>query len=95
MTAATLKDARIELKTTADKKELVARAAALSGVDMSAFMIGAAVDKALGVVADHSVIQLSLEGQRRFAQLLADPPKGPTEAMKKLGELPPLPERRG
>jgi uncharacterized protein (DUF1778 family) len=67
----------------------------MSGLDMTAFLLGAAVDKARGVVADQSVIQLSLEGQRRFAQLLANPPMRPTEAMKRLGELSPLPERRG
>jgi uncharacterized protein (DUF1778 family) len=94
MTTATLKDARMELKTTGDTKDLLAKAAAMSGVDMSAFVLGAAVDKARNVISEHSVIALSLEGQRRFAELLANPPKGPTEAMKKLGALPDFPERR-
>lgn len=41
-----------------------------------------------------SVIQLDEDGQRRFAELLANPPV-PTEAMKALGALPNLEIRRG
>lgn len=40
-----------------------------------------------------SVIQLDGDGQRRFAELLANPPT-PTEAMKALGALPKLEIRR-
>ncbi|MBA3773112.1 MAG: DUF1778 domain-containing protein [Ramlibacter sp.] len=94
MTTATLKDARMELKTTGETKELLAKAAAMSGVDMTAFVLGAAVERARDVIEDHSSIVLSLAGQRRFAELMANPPK-PTEAMKKLAALSDLPERRG
>ena len=94
MITAILKDARMELKTTGPTKELLAKAAAMSGVDMTSFVLAAAVEKARDVIADHSAIHLSLEGQRRFAELLASTPQ-PTKAMKRLAALPDLPERRG
>ena len=82
-----LKPARIELKTTADIKDLISRAASLMGVDATAFVLAPAVERAQQVIANYSAIQLTLEGQRRFAALMNNPPK-PTEAMKALGELP-------
>lgn len=85
--AATLKHARMELKTTEDIKNLISRAAALSGVDATAFVLAPAIERARQVIANYSAIQLTLEGQRRFAALMGNPPK-PTEAMKALGELP-------
>ena len=89
------KEARMELKTTSEAKELLGRAAAMSGLGMTAFVIGAALERARGVIEDHSSIVLSIAGQRRFAELMANPPRQPTEAMKRLAALPDLPERLG
>lgn len=87
MGTATLKHARMELKMTEDVKDIIVRAAALVGIDATAFVLGPAAERAQQVIASHSAIQLGLEGQRRFAALMEQPPK-PTEAMKALGELP-------
>ncbi len=87
-----LKTARIELKTTDDIKNLIFRVAALLGVDATAFVLAPAVERAQQVIANYSAIQLTLEGQRRFAERMENPPK-PTEAMKALGELPDFEER--
>ena len=104
MTATTIKNsvaglkpklARLELKTTGDTKELLLRAAAMSGLDMTAFVLAAAVERARDVITDHSTISLSLDGQRRFAEFLANPSMAPTQAMRSLVSLPDLPERRG
>jgi uncharacterized protein (DUF1778 family) len=38
------------------------------------------------ILENLALIQLNPEGQRRFAELMEQPPK-PTEAMKTLGEL--------
>lgn len=84
----------MELKTTNDNKELLTKAAAMSGLDTSAFVLSAAVDRAHTVIADYSAVRLSLQAQRRFAELIANPPKGPTKAMKKLAALADLPVRR-
>ncbi len=93
MRATALKQARLEFKTTEDMKELITRAAALMGIDVTAFVLGPAAERANEVVANFATIQLSLEGQRRFAELLKNPHL-PTEAMQKLGELPDLEIRR-
>ncbi|MEY4591687.1 MAG: hypothetical protein RIR18_582 [Pseudomonadota bacterium] len=87
MGTAALKHSRMELKTTEDVKDLIVRAAALVGIDTTAFVLGPATERAQQVIAGYSAIQLNLEGQRRFAALMAQPPK-PTPAMKALGELP-------
>lgn len=95
MTTATLKDRRMELKTSYETKDLLTKAAAMSGMDTSAFVLGAAVERARNVVENHSTIRLSMSGQRRFAELMTNPPSKPTDAMKRLAALPDLPERRG
>lgn len=87
MASTALKDARMEFKTTEDMKDLIFRAAALTGIDVTAFVLGPAAERAQQVVANYSAIQLGIEGQRRFAELMARPPE-PTPAMKALGELP-------
>jgi uncharacterized protein (DUF1778 family) len=87
MKATALKQARMELKTTNDMKDIIFRAAAIMGIDVTAFVLGPAAERAQQVINNHSTIQLSLDGQRRFAELMQNPP-APTEAMKALGELP-------
>jgi uncharacterized protein (DUF1778 family) len=87
-----LKPVRIEIRTTDDIKDLISRAAALSGVDATAFVLAPAVERARQVIASNSVIQLTLDGQRRFTALMENPPK-PTKAMKALGELQNFEER--
>ncbi|WJJ93291.1 DUF1778 domain-containing protein [Neopusillimonas aromaticivorans] len=89
MSALTLKNARMELKTTKEAKELLSKAALLDGVDVSSFMLASAMEKARAVLRDHGSIQLSAEGQVRLAHLLQDPP-APTPAMKKLRNKPRL-----
>jgi len=88
-----LKHARMELKTTKDMKDLIFRAAALMGVDATAFVLVPAAERAQQVIANYTAIQLSLDGQRRFATLMEQPPE-PTEAMKALGKLPDFEEIR-
>lgn len=92
MSTATLKQARMEFKTTEDAKELISTAAAMCGQDLTAFAMGALMERAREVVGEHAVIRLSQEGNRRLAELLANPPE-PTEAMRALGELPDFPTR--
>ena len=87
MRTAALKQARMELKTTEDMKDLIVRAASLMGIDVTAFVLGPAAERAQQVIANQTAIQLSLDGQRRFAALAKQPPK-PTAAMHALGNLP-------
>ena len=87
MPTAALKPARMEFKTSFDAKELLNRAAALDGMDLTSFVLGPAIEKARQVIADHALITLSASGQATLAQLLANPPK-PTAAMNDLMSLP-------
>ena len=87
MRTAALKPARMEFKTSFDAKELLNRAAALDGMDLTSFVLGPAIEKARQVVAEHALITLSASGQATLAQLLSNPPK-PTAAMNDLMNLP-------
>lgn len=92
MNTAALKQARMELKTTEDIKDLIAQAATLLGLDSTSFVLGLAAEKAREVLSKHSMVKLSLEGQKRFAELSKNPPQ-PTAAMKKLKNLPDFAQR--
>ena len=92
MNTATLKPARMELKTTFDAKELLNRAAALDGMDLTSFVLGPAIEKARQVVAEHALISLTKAGQAALAQLLSNPPE-PTAAMNELMSLADFPAR--
>jgi len=93
MVTVTLKSARMELKTTSAAKELLARAAVLDGMDITAFVLGPAIEKARAVLASHAEIALSQQGQVALAGLLGNPP-APTGDMKALMDLPDLPLRQ-
>ena len=84
-----LKDARMELKTTKEAKELLSKAAALGGMDLSSFMLSTAMEKAREILLDHTSIQLSVQGQAQLAAMLQKP-VAPTEAMKELRRTPRL-----
>lgn len=87
-----LRQSRMEFKTTADMKELLTRAAALDGLDLTSFVLGPAVEKARKVLSEHASISLSQKGQSALVQLLSQP-QAPTQAMKDLMALPDLPQR--
>jgi uncharacterized protein (DUF1778 family) len=94
MSTLSMRDARMELKTTGDTKRLLSQAAALDGVDLTAFVLTSAVEKARQVLSQHNNIALSRQGQLKLVALLREPKRQPTEAMEKLMSLPDLPERQ-
>jgi uncharacterized protein (DUF1778 family) len=79
--------ARMELKTTPSMKDLLQSAAALEGLDLTAFVISSAAEKARTVLIAHSQITHNLDQQLTLARVLSSPAK-PTQAMKKLMGLP-------
>ncbi len=91
MTATMLKDARMELKTTSDAKELLTKAALLDGMDVSAFILSSAIAKARRVLTEHASLSLTKEGQLRLVNLINAAPE-PTPAMRELMSLPDLPK---
>ena len=89
MSTLAVKNARIELKTTKEAKELLSKAAILDGLDLSSFMLAAAIEKARAILRDHTSIALSEEGQILLARLLQAQPM-PTDKMIELRSLPRL-----
>ena len=75
--------ARINLRTSAEAKAMIERAAAYMGTTVSAFMLQNAYDAAKRVVAEHEVIMLSQRDFEAFANALDNPP-APTAALKRL-----------
>lgn len=74
------KDARLDLKTTSQNKELLAQAAMLSGVDMTTFIMEKALKAAKSVVEQAELQQQ--EQQNLFAAL--SKPMKPTKALKEM-----------
>jgi len=75
--------ARINLRTSAEAKAMIERAAAYMGTTVSAFMLQNAYEAAKRVVAEHEVIMLSQSDFEAFASALAKTP-APTATLKRL-----------
>jgi uncharacterized protein (DUF1778 family) len=82
MPTPTPRTARIEAHITPDALAVVKRAAEIQGRSLSDFLVAAAQEVALRTIAETTLIRLSVEDQRRFAQLLLHPPEL-TPAMKR------------
>ncbi|MCX8518871.1 MAG: DUF1778 domain-containing protein [Methylophilaceae bacterium] len=94
MQTTTLKprQARMELKTTVDMKDLLIQAATLDGLDLTSFVLGTAIEKARRVLNEHANIALNKKGQMMLVQLLRSQQQ-PTQAMQDLMVLPDFPAR--
>jgi len=66
---------RIDLRITREQKELLARAAALSGVSMSSFLVNNALDQAKRIVVKSETITLSDRDRDLFYSILKNPPE--------------------
>jgi uncharacterized protein (DUF1778 family) len=75
--------ARINLRTSAEAKALIERAAAYMGTTVSAFMLQNAYEAAKKVVAEHEIIVLTQRDFAAFAEAIEKPP-APTAALKRL-----------
>jgi uncharacterized protein (DUF1778 family) len=74
-------DARMNFRTKKRIKKAIQRAAALSGVDDSAFTINAAYQSAMATIAAHEVTMLSTADYAAFFDVLDNPPE-PTEKLR-------------
>ena len=74
---------RIDLRVTKEQKEVLARAAVLSGVSMSSFLVANALAEAKKLVAKSEVIVLSNRDRDLFYSILKKPPK-PDKNLSKL-----------
>ena len=66
---------RIDLRVTRDQKEVLAHAAVLSGLSMSAFLVAKGLNEAKKIVAKNESIVLSNRDRDMFYSLLKNPPK--------------------
>lgn len=72
--ATTIRD-RAQYRPTAEQKELLVRAASLTGQSLSDFMRTAVEERARRVIADHERMVLAGEARETFLAALARPPK--------------------
>ena len=66
--------ARLEARIAPETLALVKRAAELQGRSVSDFVVAAAQEAAQRTIEETSIIRLSAEDQRRFVDLLLNPP---------------------
>jgi uncharacterized protein (DUF1778 family) len=78
----TARSARVEARITPEALTTIKQAAELQGRSVSEFMVSAAQDAANRTIAEMTIIRLSAEGQRAFAEALLKPPK-PTPGLKR------------
>src|SRR5260370_37607116 len=77
--------ARIEARIAPESLPVVRRAAEIQGRSISDFVVAAAQEAANRTIEEASLIRLSLEDQRRFVELLLDPPS-PSPALERARE---------
>lgn len=78
-----VKDARVDIKTTKAAKAILEQAASAMGSTLSAFILDCAMSKAREVIAETNLIRLTQnEGERLLAAL-----ENPAPANKKLKQL--------
>jgi uncharacterized protein (DUF1778 family) len=70
-----LREERIELRATRAEKRLLAAAAAKQRLDLTSFVMSAALPTARAIVAHAERIALSARDTRRVLALLESPPK--------------------
>jgi uncharacterized protein (DUF1778 family) len=72
---------RIDARLPAETKQLIERAAGITGVTVSDFIISTAYDAASAVVKDYDTWVLNRRDSKAFVQALLDPPE-PNNALK-------------
>lgn len=75
------RDDRIELRASTEEKRVLAAAAAYERLDLTTFVLRAALPAAEEVVARHERITLTARDSARVLELLEYPPK-PTAALR-------------
>ena len=80
MPTAIRRDDRIELRASREQKRILAAAAAYEHLDLTSFVMRAALPAAEEIVARHERITLSVRDTIRVLELLENPPK-PTVAL--------------
>lgn len=83
------REMRLSIRTSAEQKELLKRAALSRGTDLSGFVLQASLEQARQALADEAAIVLSASDYSKLCQAL-DEPAQPTEALKVLMRVKPV-----
>lgn len=83
--ARTARSGRLDLRVAPEEKEIIDRAAALTGSNTADFVRSTMLAAAREAIRTHEVIRLTAEGSRVFVEALADPPE-PNEHLRALAE---------
>ena len=79
------KDERIDFRVTKEAKALIARAAEISGVNMSAFIVEAARERAIRLIEAHERLVLGDAARDLFMATLTNPPS-PSEKLQQAAQ---------
>ena len=83
-------DARISIRTKADFRQTISHAAELSGLDLTSFMMSAAMQRAKEVIREHETMRItSAEDRAAFRAALLEPGQANT-ALRELLAIPPV-----
>lgn len=69
------KKARLDIRITQEKKELIERAVALKGLSITDFVINCVEEEARRTVRDYEQMNLTRRDSEAFAKALLEPPK--------------------
>lgn len=81
-----MRDSRLDIRTTVQAKESIEAAASFLGITTSAFVLQCAMEKATKVLEQAQTIHLNAKEAHLFLACLENPPK-PNDKLKKLFEL--------
>ncbi len=82
MAESTVRSARLETRIAPDTLSLAKRAAEIEGRSLSDFVAAAVQSAARRAIEEAHLLQLTLEGQQRFAEALIEPPE-PSEGLRR------------
>ncbi|WP_164512921.1 DUF1778 domain-containing protein [Leucobacter chromiireducens] len=73
--------ARINMRVSEDARDLIDQAAEMQGLDRTAFVIDAAMNRARNVILEGKMLQLTPEQVSQVRDLIENPP-APNEALR-------------
>jgi uncharacterized protein (DUF1778 family) len=83
-------EARINIRTKLDFRQTISRAAELSGLDLTSFMVSAAMQRAREVIRENETMRItSAEDRAAFRAALLEPGR-PNPALAELLAIPPV-----
>ena len=90
-----LKSERLEARVTPEQKELIQRAAEITGRSVTEFLVSSAEAEAERTIREHTLITLSVRDSLAFAEAILNPPTPGAQlraAARRYREIAPEPE---